>query len=100
MTCGIGAPATPTPAGTFTTTSRRQVAAYTLNGTRVRYWYHTQISSGSDKGIHSGLYSVATGQPYDTSLRTQNSQGSVRLSLGNAEWIYYNVPLRTTVYVK
>lgn len=100
MTCGIGAPATPTPAGTFTTTSRRQVAAYTLNGTRVRYWYHTQISSGSDKGIHSGLYYVATGQPYDTSLRTQNSQGSVRLSLGNAEWIYYNVPLRTTVYVK
>lgn len=100
MSCGIGAPATPTPAGTFVTTSRMQVNAYTLNGTKVRYWYHTQFQSDGNKGIHSGLYYVATGEPYDTALKTNNSQGSVRVDLNNAEWIYYNVPLYTTVYIK
>ncbi|MBQ9015702.1 MAG: L,D-transpeptidase family protein [Firmicutes bacterium] len=100
MDCGVGAAATPTPAGTYTTTSRRQVSAYNLDGTQVRYWYHTQFIPSSDRGLHSGLYYVETGKPYDTALRTATSQGSVRLSLGNAEWIYYNVPLDTTVYIK
>jgi glucan-binding repeat-containing protein len=100
MSCGVGAPSTPTPAGTFVTNSRMQVNAYTLNGTKVRYWYHTQFYSEGNKGIHSGLYYVDTGEPYDVATKTKNSQGSVRVDLNNAEWIYYNVPLSTTVYIK
>ena len=99
FTCGIGAPKTPTKAGTFKVAVKGESFKYVTRGKDVRYWYYTNFYN--DKGFHSGIYYDDDGpnKAYDTKLKTASSQGSIRLSLENAKWIYYNIPMYTTVVV-
>ncbi len=83
--CVVGAPSSPTITGTYATQSRRPSldtdsrARYCtqING---GYFFHTILSSNSELGHWA-------------------SHGCVRLPVEKASWIYYNLPLRTTVNI-
>lgn len=83
--CVVGAPSSPTITGTYATQSRRPSldtdsrARYCtqING---GYFFHTILSSNSELGHWA-------------------SHGCVRLPVEKARWIYYNLPLRTTVNI-
>ena len=81
--CAVGASSSPTITGTYATQSRRPSldtdsrARYCtqING---GYFFHTILSSNSELGHWA-------------------SHGCIRLPVEKARWIYYNLPLRTTV---
>ena len=83
--CAVGASSSPTITGTYATQSRRPSldtdsrARYCtqING---GYFFHTILSSNSELGHWA-------------------SHGCIRLPVEKARWIYYNLPLRTTVNI-
>ena len=83
--CVVGAPSSPTITGTYATQSRRPSLDTDLRArycTQINggYFFHTILSSNSELGHWA-------------------SHGCVRLPVEKARWIYYNLPLRTTVNI-
>lgn len=95
--CTIGAPATPTPTGTFTLGPSRGMPYHQIyfDSGAVRCWYATRILGGYN--FHSVLYSQASKpvKVVDPTLGANLSHGCVRLHINNAKWMYYNVPSGT-----
>lgn len=83
--CVVGKPSTPTITGTFATQGRKMNLS-----TDSRARYCTQISGGYF--FHTILNSNAE-------LGHWASHGCVRLAVEDARWLYYNLPLRTTVNI-
>lgn len=100
MVCSTGKDATPTPRGTFTSTS--PVARW---GYFPKYdvWGQYLYRINGSILFHSVLYtdsnesSLIAGSLYK--LGTKASHGCVRLSVEDAKWIYVNCPAGTTVKV-
>ena len=90
--CAPGAPSTPTVGGTFKVQSR---GYYFDSGASRCYWY-TQFYG--NYLFHSVLYNK-NGTLMDGRVGMQLSHGCVRLEIGNAKWIYDNIPAGTTVVV-
>lgn len=98
--CAIGKPATPTPTGTFKITKKGEKNVYTVDGVKTRYWFWCYYNG--KQGIHSGLYYEGgpnDGKDYDTRVNVKSTNGGVRVNYGNAQWIYNNVPVDTTVVI-
>ena len=93
--CSIGAPSTPTPSGTFKVTCKvphfGESKGYTC-------WYATGFI-GSSYLIHSVVCYTGTKTPSDGRLGMAISHGCIRMKLGNANWIYSNIPTGSTVYI-
>ena len=100
MVCSTGKDATPTPRGTFTSTS--PVARW---GYFPKYdvWGQYLYRINGSILFHSVLYtdsnesSLIAGSLYK--LGSKASHGCVRLSVEDAKWIYTNCPAGTTVKV-
>lgn len=90
--CSPGKPSTPTISGKFKVGAKGH---YFDSGVARCYWY-TQFKG--DYLFHSVLYRK-NGTLYDGRLGMKLSHGCVRLEIGNAKWIYDNVPRGTTVIV-
>lgn len=97
--CTIGEDKTPTDPGTFTINRREDSNKATVDGVKVRHWYDCFFNG--KRAIHSGLYydDKSPKKPYDTTLGQKKGNGDVRVSLDAAAYIYYNVPMYTTVYI-
>ena len=96
FSCTTGASSTPTPKGTYTIKSR---GLYFNTGTNMRCWYYTQFYG--NYLFHSVLYdrSPTPSHIVDGRLGINASHGCVRLALGNAKWIYQNIPSGTKVVI-
>lgn len=94
--CGIGAAETPTVEGQFTTGPYRNVVH---RRPTYNYWYVTQFFG--DYLFHSVLYTTTQNpvQIRDGRMGIQVSHGCVRLSLEDAKYIFYQVPLGTKVVI-
>ena len=92
--CCVGAPATPTIKGTFTTGYKM----YSF-GEKKGYscYYATQIHS--DYLFHSILYYANTRNVMDGTMGAQVSHGCIRLWIDNAKWIYDNIHSGTKVAI-
>lgn len=91
--CATGKSSTPTPKGTFHIGQR----GYSFGHGYTCYYWTGFI--GSQYLFHSTLYRQGTRTPLDSRLGANLSHGCVRLAIGNAQWIYNNVPSGTTVSV-
>lgn len=95
MDCAPGKSSTPTKKGRFTVGSK----GYYFDSGSARCFYFTQFSG--NYLFHSVLYYQ---NPRPTSVMDGRvgmglSHGCVRLKLGNAKWIYDNIPRGTKVYI-
>ena len=90
--CAPGKPSTPTVSGVFKVQSK---GYYFDSGAARCYWY-TQFYG--NYLFHSVLYNK-NGTLQDGRVGMQLSHGCVRLEIGNAKWIYDNIPAGTTVVV-
>ena len=91
--CSVGAPLTPTVLGEYTV----GIKGYVF-GRGYSCYYYTQFYG--DYLFHSVLYwpgSMTSIQ--DGRLGINASHGCVRLDIGNAKWIYDNIPSHTKVVV-
>ncbi|WP_211329094.1 L,D-transpeptidase [Parvibacter caecicola] len=61
-------------------------------------WYCTQIKGNYLFHSVSDLPGSKTKLP-DGRLGVANSHGCVRLEIGNAKWMYDNVPYRSKIYI-
>ncbi|MBQ9015178.1 MAG: L,D-transpeptidase family protein [Firmicutes bacterium] len=94
--CSVGAPSTPTVKGTFTIGSRGR---YFNTGSTLRCWYYTQFYG--NYLFHSVLYdrSPSPSHLVNGRLGANISHGCIRMALGNAKWIYSNIPSGTKVVI-
>lgn len=101
MDCSTGLKATPTPHGTFTSTTGpgKRWHYFTKFDCWAQYAYYIK----GDIMFHSVLYSQKDENTLQKSsvrnLGKRASHGCVRLSVDNAKWIYNNCPAGTTVVV-
>ena len=94
---GPGATWSPTPKGTYTTTSHVPVFGWEKG---YNCWYGTCFDEGREILFHSEVYNIGSKtQMQSGGLGTRVSHGCVRLALKNAKWIYQNVPLGTKVLI-
>ena len=100
MKCSTGKNATPTPVGTYTST--------TGPGARWHYfkkydcWAQYAYYIQGDIMFHSVLYGEKEGRVTQSSVNNlgrKASHGCVRLAVEDAKWIYQNCPKGTTVIV-
>ena len=100
MKCSTGRDATPTPKGTYTST--------TGPGARWHYfkkfdcWAQYAYYIQGDIMFHSVLYNEKEGRVTQSSVNNlgrKASHGCVRLSVEDAKWIYQNCTKGTTVVV-
>lgn len=89
--CSCGTAWTPTPKGTYTVTGH----GYSFGSSSYTCYYYTQF--WGDYLIHSVIY-YKNGTVEDA-LGRGLSQGCVRLEIGNAKWVYDNVPTGSKVYI-
>ena len=90
--CSPGKPSTPTVKGIFHTGIKGLCFGHGYT-----CWYYTQILG--DYLLHSVKYQPGSqSRLQDGRLGCQISHGCVRLSLGNAKWIYNTIPYNTTIY--
>ena len=90
----VGAPSTPTVAGTFRVGSR----GYSFGedkGYSCYYW----VQIYSDYLMHSVKYYPNTRTIQDGRLNAHISNGCVRMGINNAKWIYDNIPSGTTINI-
>lgn len=91
--CTTGAVSTPTVKGQFTVGIKGKSF-----GNGYTCWYYTQFYG--NYLFHSVLYNPGSmSSIQDGRLGINASHGCVRLSLGNAKWIYDNIPYSTKVVV-
>ena len=88
-----------TPTGTFKITSRGLY--FHPKGSSNRCWYWTGFI-GSTYLFHSTIYNNNSSPTHevDGRLGKNISHGCIRLKLGNAKWIYKNMPGGTKVVIK
>ena len=93
--CAPGRAGTPTVKGRFSTGSK----GYYFDNNGIRCFYYTQFRG--NYLFHSVLYRQlpTPSQVADGRVGIPLSHGCVRLQLGNAKWIYDNIPYNTRVYV-
>lgn len=93
--CCVGKPSTPTPVGVFTIGSRGTY--FVTHSGNSKCWYFTQIYYSIL--FHSQIYDLSNSPVnlVDGTMSASCSLGCVRLHLGNALWIYQNIPRGTTV---
>lgn len=94
--CSIGAPSTPTPSGTFRVTCK---VNHFGEGKGYTCWYATGFI-GSTYLMHSVVCYRGTKTVSDGRLGKAISHGCVRMKMKNANWIYNNIPIGSTVYIK
>ncbi|MGX8706952.1 MAG: L,D-transpeptidase family protein, partial [bacterium] len=101
MKCSTGRSGTPTPKGTYTSS--------TAPGARWHYfkkfdcWAQYAYYIQGDIMFHSVLYNTKESSPTRSSvnnLGSRASHGCVRLAVEDAKWIWTNCPKRTTVIVE
>lgn len=92
MTCASGAPATPTPKGFFKVQQKGPFFRVNSNikcdyytGFYGNYLFHTVLLDNN-------------GNIADGTLGVPVSHGCIRLAVDNAKFIYFNIPLGTTVW--
>ena len=102
--CCTGAGDTKTPKGVFSLTANRGYSFSGPDGESLTYsnpnHYTCYYYSGFLEGgylFHSTLYRYGTYEVLDDSLGLSISHGCIRLALENAKWMYYNLPVGTTV---
>lgn len=88
--CSVGKKATPTPRGTFKTYTR----GYSFGNGFTCYWY---TAFYGDYMMHSQTYYQNTFKIKGGSLGKRASHGCVRIDISHAKWVYYHLPLGTTV---
>lgn len=93
--CSIGAPGTPTPSGTFKIRSK----VYHFGENKGYTCWYASGFIGTTYLMHSVVCYRGTMVPSDGRLGMAISHGCVRMALGNAKWIYNNVPTGSTVYI-
>ncbi|HZK71866.1 MAG TPA: L,D-transpeptidase family protein [Clostridia bacterium] len=93
MVCSSGKASTPTIKGNFTVGSKGD---YFIADSGARGKYYTQISG--NYLFHSVLYDNKGNYVIDNTLGVPVSHGCVRLSLENAKYIYYNIPVGTAIW--
>ena len=89
---GTGAPSSPTPSGVFKVTGRQEgwyTPSYTVKPV-VRF-------KGGGYAFHSRLYWPGTNTLKDSSIGFPVSHGCVRMYDEDVQWIYDNIPTKTTV---
>ena len=91
--CSPGKSSTPTVSGSFTVSSR----GYSFGTSSYTCYYYTQFHG--NYLFHSVLYYAGTRRVKDGRLGQQLSHGCVRLAIGNAYWLYKNIPNGTKVYI-
>lgn len=92
--CGDGAPATPTPSGTFRAGSK---GPYFDSGI-VRCFYFTEICP--HYYFHSVLCDPSTGQVRPgRQLGVSGTHGCVRLAVKNARWLQEHLPTGSTIFI-
>ncbi|MBR2547305.1 MAG: L,D-transpeptidase family protein [Eubacterium sp.] len=94
--CSIGKKSTPTPSGTYHMTSK---VLHFGEGKGYTVWYASGFI-GTLYLMHSVVCYRGTKRVSDGRLGKAISHGCVRMSLGNANWIYKHIPRGTTVYIK
>ncbi|MBQ9531818.1 MAG: L,D-transpeptidase family protein [Eubacterium sp.] len=96
-TCTIGAPATPTPSGTFLMgpSGGKPFHQVYFDSAQIRCWYASRITGGYN--FHSVLYSQASKpvRVVNPRLGANLSHGCIRLKIENAKWIYNKIPKNT-----
>ena len=94
--CTTGKKSTPTPKGVYTVKAKGK---YFNTGRNGRCWYYTQFYG--NYLFHSVIYdrSSSPRNVVNGRLGANISHGCVRLALGNAKWIYNNVPSGTKVVI-
>ena len=91
--CTTGKPSTPSPSGYFSTTGRDKLSF----GSGFTCWYATNISG--QVYFHSVICAQGTKYASGGQLGRSLSHGCIRLSLGNAYWIYKNIGKGTKVVI-
>ncbi|RNL09798.1 hypothetical protein DMP11_08010 [Parvibacter caecicola] len=83
---------------------RKKAYTYKVSGKGLSFgdgytcWYCTQIKGNYLFHSVSDLPGSKTKLP-DGRLGVANSHGCVRLEIGNAKWMYDNVPYRSKIYI-
>ncbi|MDO4739990.1 MAG: L,D-transpeptidase family protein [Eubacteriales bacterium] len=102
MTCSTGKKETPTPLGTFTSTTGRGARWHYF--TKFECWAQYAWYIEGDILFHSVLFSEKDESTVTSSsvrnLGKRASHGCVRLSVEDARWIWENCPNKTTVVVR
>ena len=94
----VGAPESSTPTGYFTISGRGYSFDGALGGTPYTCYYWTNFQDGIYL-FHSIPYYQGTWTVQDGRIGGQISHGCVRLATDNAQWINYNIPDGTEVYI-
>ncbi len=92
FTCGIGAPRTPTCEGTYRYYQAQTKWDY---GT---YYVGPVMRFNGGYAIHSTLL-YPNGTPMDNRVGIRLSHGCIRLRPDDIAWMFYYVPLRTTIHI-
>ncbi len=91
--CGVGRPDSPTISGTYRVTGKGLSFGHGYT-----CWYYTQIKG--NYLFHSVTYRQGSKtQILDGRLGIANSAGCVRLEIGNAKWMYDNVPYNSKIFI-
>ncbi len=100
MKCSTGVNATPTPKGTFQSTTGPGARWHYFK--KFQCWAQYAYYIKGDIMFHSVLYPTKNGKVTQSSVRNlgrKASHGCVRLSVEDAKWLWNNCPRNTTVIV-
>lgn len=92
FTCGIGAPKTPTCEGTFKYYQAQSKWDYKT------YYVGPVMRFNGGYAIHSTLL-YPNGTPMDNRVGIKLSHGCVRLRPDDINWMFYYIPLQTTIHI-
>ena len=100
MKCSTGKDATPTPTGTFQSTTGPGARWHYFK--KYQCWAQYAYYIEGDIMFHSVLYNEKDGPVTQSSVNNlgrKASHGCVRLSVEDAKWIYQNCPVQTKIIV-
>ena len=100
MKCSTGKDATPTPTGTFQSTTGPGARWHYFK--KYKCWAQYAYYIEGDIMFHSVLYNEKDGPVTRSSVNNlgrKASHGCVRLSVEDAKWIYQNCPVQTKIIV-
>ena len=92
--CSTGSYSTPTPKGLFNVVYKE----YSFGDDTHTCYYATCFAWG-DYLFHSIIYRPNSFNVLDGTMNGHVSQGCIRMNIWEAQWIYDNIPLRTSVYI-
>ena len=91
--CSSGKNYTPTPAGVF------RIFRYSRTWYFDDYYADYAVSFNGGHAFHTMPLNYGSGTPYDATMGSPASDGCVRLDPVNAQYIYENIPIGTTVVI-